>query len=148
MYQAYQLLDGETLEDVALRLDLEVESLRSLNSISDFRDNSYIVIPSQLTQPNFNSYVVKKGDNIYQIAQQNSIDYKDLLKLNGLDEDDYIYPNQEILVPKKDIGIYITNDNDTISLVSKHFNTTSSEILRQNPNLYLESDQLIIYKKG
>lgn len=95
----------------------------------------------------FDYYTVKKGDNLYEIARKNDIEVNDLLLINGLKKDDYIYPNQEILIPKKEYKIIITKDNDTINSVSKKLNISALELLKQNNTLYLLPEQLIIYRK-
>ena len=58
----------------------------------------------------FDKYIVKKGDNLYQIAMKNNINYKLLAQLNGLNTNDYIYPNQTILVPNKGTKLYFVKD--------------------------------------
>lgn len=95
----------------------------------------------------FEYYVVKKGDNLYDIARKNNIDVNDLLLINGLKKDDYIYPDQKILVPKSNYKIIITKDNDTFSSISKRLNIPVSDLINQNSNLYLIPEQLIVYRK-
>ena len=62
-------------------------------------------------------------------------------------KDDYIYENQQIMVPKEGVDIYITKEGDTLREVSKGMNAKLNLLLYQNPNLYLQSDQIIIYKE-
>ena len=73
---------------------------------------------------------------------------RDLEKINGLEEDDYIYPNQEILIPKQGVGIYVTVDNETLEDISKKIGIRPEVIMDQNDKLYLLPDQLIVYKKS
>lgn len=94
----------------------------------------------------FDYYIVKKGDNLYEIARKNNIDVNDLLLINGLEKDDYIYPDQKILIPKSNYKIIITKDNDTIDSISKRLNIPASDLIKQN-NLYLVPEQLIVYRK-
>lgn len=102
---------------------------------------------SNLSDDYFDYYVVKKGDNLYDIARKNNIDVNDLLLINGLKKDDYIYPDQKILVPKSNYKIIITKDNDTFSSISKRLNIPVSDLINQNSNLYLIPEQLIVYRK-
>jgi LysM repeat protein len=44
-------------------------------------------------------YTVKQGDNPYRIGQNFNTDYKWILAMNNLDKDDFIYPNQQLLIP-------------------------------------------------
>ena len=113
MYQVYKLMMGETIEDVANKLGIDVEYLKSLNSDLN---NLYIVIPSN-DDSMFTRYVVKKGDTIYDIARISNIEPSVLLRLNGLNNSDIIYPNQEILIPNEGVNVYITEENDTIGKI-------------------------------
>lgn len=118
----------------------EIFSSENLNNMSP----SY---KSSLDNSFFDYYIVKKGDNLYEIAKKNNIDVDDLLLINGLDKSDYIYPDQEILIPKNNYKVLITKDNDTINSISKKLNMSISELINQNSNLFLEPNQLIVYRK-
>ena len=99
-----------------------------------------------LSQDFFDIYKVEKGDSLYKIAKEYNINPTLLSSLNGLNIDDYIYPDQEILVPKKGYLYYITVDGDTIDLVSDKFSLNIDEILSEN-TIYLLPGQLLIHKK-
>ena len=71
-----------------------------------------------------------------------------LAELNGLDLDDYIYPGQMILIPKKEISYYITKEGDTIKTVSQIFDTSEYNLLDENQTLYLQSGQMIYHKRN
>jgi LysM repeat protein len=70
-----------------------------------------------------------------------------LIKLNGLDKDDYIYPGQEILIPNENVRIYITEEGSTLRDAASKLGDDVNSILMQNDTIYLQPDQLIIYKK-
>lgn len=145
MYQVYQVLLGETIESIAKKIGLPVDELRRLNGIGDnaiIKEGSYIIIPKNMINNdnmNYKTYIVKQGDNMYQIARDNNIDFKTLLKINGLKENDYIYPNQEIIIPNR--NTYVTNNNDTVMDVMTKLNIKEDKI----GNLYLQEDQIIFY---
>lgn len=141
MYQVYKLMMGETIEDVANKLGIDVEYLKSLNSDLN---NLYIVIPSN-NDTMFTRYVVKKGDTIYDIARISNIEPSVLLRLNGLNNSDIIYPNQEILIPNEGVNVYITEENDTIGKILDNTGNSIEDIIKNNPNLYLMQDQVVIY---
>ena len=94
----------------------------------------------------FNYYTIEKGDNLYAIAMKNNTNVKNLLLINGLNENDYIYPGQEILVPNEGVNIYVT-ENDTLRDVASKLGLSEEEIIKQNETLYLLPEQIIIYKK-
>lgn len=92
-------------------------------------------------------YVIQSGDTLYKIAREFNVNPKLLAELNGIKQDDYIYPNQTIVVPKKGVQYYITKDDDTLKNVSSIFNTSESKIVEQNKSIYLLPGQMIFYKE-
>lgn len=84
---------------------------------------------------------------MYQIAKKYDVDVDKLLKLNGIDKDEYIYPNEEILVPRKDVNFYITKEGDTLASAAEILETNPAALLFQNETIYLLPDQLLVYKK-
>lgn len=148
MYRVYQVINGDTIQNIADRFNMTADELISLNGLmEEVRPGELLVVP-QGRDSVFEVYVVQSGDNVYEIARRYNVDFNDLLRLNGLDEDDYIYPNQELLVPKQGVSIYITEDEQTLKEVSDRLGITPYEIIDQNETIYLLPDQLIIYKKS
>lgn len=138
MYKIYQVLANETLDDIAKKFNTTKEELIKLNGNISNLIGSYLIVPNN---SQYQTYIVKEGDNIYKIASEHNIDYATLLKINGLDADDYIYPNQQILLPTK--KMYITNDGDTIDTILKKLDVTVDQIDNLD-ELKLESDQTVI----
>ena len=151
MYKIYQVEIGETLNTIANKVGSDVNTLRQLNGFSsDFQvePNMYIIVPSPLPTQDmglYQTYIVKKGDNMYDIAQTYQVDYQTLLRLNGLNENEYIYPDQEIIIPRKGVQMYVTEEYDTINSLTNKMNIPLQNILNQN--LYLIEDQIVIYKE-
>lgn len=102
---------------------------------------------NMLENPFYYSYEIKKGDSLYQISKNYNVNTQLLAQLNGLNLDDYIYPGQTILIPKKDVSYYITKDGDTLKNVSEIFNVSEQNIINQNKTIYLSSGQMIFYKR-
>lgn len=97
--------------------------------------------------PFYTTYEIKKGDTLYKISKEFNVNTKLLATLNGLDEEDYIYPEQIILIPKKNVSYYITKDGDTLSNVSEIFGVNEIDLIKQNKTIYLSSEQMIYYKR-
>ena len=100
-----------------------------------------------IDNPFYNSYEIKKGDTLYQISKEYNVNTKLLAELNGLNLDDYIYPGQTILIPKKNVSYYITKDGDTLNELSGVFEKDLSDIVNQNETIYLLPGQMIYHKK-
>lgn len=148
MYSIYQIQVGDTLDTIANKVGTTKQVLLTINGITDSNliPGNFIVIPMSVNLP-FTTYVVKKGDNIYEIAKNYGVEYETLLEINGLGKDDYIYPNQEIIIPNKDFNIYVTKENDSLALVAQKLGAEQTDIIRDNATIYLLPEQLILYKK-
>ena len=149
MYSVYQVMAGEDLEDVALQVGVSAEELMMINGLtSGVIPGEYVVIPNKMGENMyFRKYTIQKGDTIYSIAREYGISSKNLLRLNGLNENDTIYPGDMILVPKDGTIFYITGMDDTLNDVSSKMGITPNDMGRSNPTIYLTNDQLIVYKK-
>ena len=151
MYSVYQVQSGDTLASVASKFGVSPEMLSNLNGImvgSILTPGEVIVVPNKvLENPYFREYTVKKGDNIYEIAKSNNINPSQLLRLNGLNDTDIIYPGQKIMLPRKDVSFYITLENDTFDDLLRFFKVDANELVKENGTIYLVNDQLIVHKK-
>lgn len=138
MYKIYQV-GNETLNDIAAKFNTTIEALEKLNGIQSVIPGSYIIIPNTESS-DYTTYIVKPGDNLYVIARAYQVDYPTLLKINGLDENDYIYPDQKIMIPNS--KIYVTNEQEKISDILNNLNIKLDDI-KNLEDLYLVKDQII-----
>jgi hypothetical protein len=67
--------------------------------------------------------------------------------LNGLNMDDYIYPNQVLLLPVGNYSYYITKDGDTLDLVSDLFKKSKDQLIKENETIYLLAGQVLVSKR-
>lgn len=142
--------EGENVVDIARIYGVRVIDLVDANNL----DSSLILTPGMelvipITIPSgFNYYIVKKGDNLFQISQKYGLTAKQLADLNGLELTEYIYPEQKLLVPKEETAVYISKEGDRLTDLANNLNLTKEEIIYYNPNLYLLPDQIIAYRKS
>lgn len=147
MYHIYQIASNDTLDSIANYFQTTVEQLKKINGIQGnvmLKQGGFLIVPT----PNhlyLKTYIVNKGDTIHKIAKEQNIDYNMLLKLNGLDEQDYIYPNQEILIPTENIKIYQIKQGDSIASVKSITGLDIDQIKTPSGQIYLEKDQIIFY---
>lgn len=150
MFRIYTVQTGDTVDSIASKLGINPDFLRAINGLTannTLKENDQIIVPYK-EDVWYDTYKIKQGDNMYQIAQKFNVSLDDLLLLNGLNKTDYVYPNQEILVPKPEIGIYITKEGDSIEEVGKKLNIPTADMLIKNRTIYLVPDQLILYQKN
>lgn len=98
------------------------------------------------SQNYFEYYTIKKGDTMYEVAKRYNINPELLASLNGINLNDYIYPEQIILIPKSNYSYYITKSGDTLDGVSKIFGITKEELMEANNVIYLLDGQLLVNK--
>lgn len=149
MFESYKLQKGENLYTVAEKFHTSVKTLQDINNIyyvDDVREDMEIVIPKE-SKDYFNYYVVEQGDSLYKIARKYNINPELLASLNGLNMSDYIYPNQQLLIPKNGYSYYITAEGDTIDEVIRIFNSNKDKFLDENKTIYLMAGQLLVNKK-
>ena len=149
MYKIYQVEYGDTISAVANKSNTTIENIKKINGISKDSDlvvGSLIIVPKENNNL-FDKYKIKQGDSIYSIAKTYNIDPNTLLMLNGLNKDEYIYPNQEIIIPMDDVSVYITKPGDTIGVIIKNLGIDANILNKQNDKIFVLEDQLIISKK-
>lgn len=145
----YIVEKGDTIQSVANKFNIKVSDLIKEN---DLQNNYYLVpgleliIPTTSDNSAFEYYTVQKGDNLYQISKKYNITSEMLANINGLEINEYIFPEQKILVPKEGVLVYITKEGDTLNLVSDELKIPRESILLYNENIYLLPEQLIAYR--
>jgi len=146
MYKVYQIKMGDTLDSIAAMFNMTKDEIIKLNGIDQLIVGMPIVVLNNKDQNWYDKYIVQQGDTLYNIALANNIALGDLVAINGLDKDSYIYPNQEIIIPKQEYQIYVTKENDNILEVLKKMDTNFTKLTSLNPEILLKEDQLLINK--
>ena len=149
MYKIYQVEYGDTIESIATKTGTtpnNIKNINGLNSNSDLVVGSLIIVPKEENQL-FENYTVKRGDSIYSIAKTYNVDPSTLLLLNGLNKDDYIYPNQNITVPKNGVVVYVTREGDTVGGIINNLGIDANTFNRENERIFVIEDQLVVHKK-
>ena len=146
----YIVEQGDTIESIGRKYNIPVIEIIKANNL---RPPYLLTIGQSLTIPTnlyniFNYYVVKKGDTLYSIAENESTTVDLIAGVNGINPNDYIYEGQTILIPKQDVELYITKTGDTIDTLSQHFSADSIDVIYSNNDIYLLPGQLIIYRKA
>ena len=146
MYDTYVIEKNDTIDIISSKYKTSPEVLYQLNGyVLNLVPGDTIVVP-RVTSNYFDYYTVNKGDTLFKIAADNNLDVSLLAQLNGINQTDYIYPNQTLLVPKAGSILYITGVGDTLLEVAKGFNVSMDKLISQNDNIYLQPEQLIVYK--
>ncbi len=150
----YKVKEGDTLEKIAKKEGIDINSLKSANRGIDERKliaGKTICIPIKNTQKTgiekYAIYEVKRGDNIQKIADSFGIDVKTLREFNNL-KDDRLVEGQKIKIPAKasttkkkeetareDYEIYTVKRGGRLEHVSKITGVPLEDLRRLNPEL-------------
>lgn len=148
MFDRYQIKKGDTLKSIAEQFQTTEEMITDVNNIFDpnlLRAGMDIIVPKG-KENYFGYYIIKKGDSLYKIAMQYNINPELLAALNGLNMDDFIYPGQEIMIPKSGYSYYITKEGDTLDTVADRFKVNRNTLLAYNDIIYMLPGQLLVNK--
>lgn len=149
MYRIYQVEYGDTIDIIASKTGTTANNIKNINGFDNDNDlvvGSLIIVPKGDNQF-FQTYIVKQGDSIYSIARSLGVDPDTVLLLNGLNKNDYIYPNQEITVPINDVAVYITREGDTVDAIINNLGIDANTFNRENERIFVVEDQLVVHKK-
>lgn len=147
--ETYIVQEGDSIVSIARKYGVRIVDLVDANNLG----NSYFLTPGleliiPITTPSgLTFYTIQKGDNLYQISQKYGLTAKELADLNGLEIDEYIYPDQKLIVPQAGFSFYITREGDRLNDLANNLNVTREDLVLQNPNMYLLPDQIITYRK-
>ena len=146
MFDTYIANESDTIDSIANKFNTTKNIIELLNG-NDLviKDGTNILIP-KVTNKYFDFYKINNGDTLSKIANDNMINPTLLAELNGINIDDYIYPNQVLIIPKAGSILYFTAEGDTLNELAEGLKTTPSELIKQNKKIYLQPEQLIVYK--
>ena len=143
MYSIYEVKQNDTLDRKANDLNITKEQLIEINGdLKNIMQGQLIIVP---TKSNYTIYTVKRGDTLYNIAKKYNIDVKSIMLFNGLKENEFLYPNQQLMIPYE--NIYVTDENDSLLDLIKKLNVTLEDFVNMNNKIYLQKDQILYYKK-
>ena len=148
MYEIYTVKFGDNINTILNKYGITMDDLVKLNGIidlNDLKEGMQIIVPNVEDNNIYQYYTVEKGDTIYGIAKRFDIDSNLLTKINGLEDNDYIYPNQTLIVPKDGVDIYLTNKNDTINSILDRLNITMEDLVKKNKEIYLKEEQILVF---
>ena len=126
-----------------------------VKAVSDYIGVNYIPIEE------LDTYIVKKGDTLWNIAKKNNLTVEELKRYNNLNNN-LLYIGQELKLPIKEDNIieegniYEVKKGDTLYSIAKNNNTTVdklkevnslvSDILTIGTNLLIPVSDIIIHK--
>ena len=144
----YIVKKGDTLYGIARKFGLTVTELKKINNLTSNSLSIGQVLKVTKSTSNIdsnNTYIVKKGDSLYSIAQKYNTDVDALKRLNNLTSNT-LSINQVLKIPEQNQTnqVYTVVKGDNLYGIARKFNTTVAAIKQLNN---LESDNLSIGQK-
>lgn len=135
---SYVVKKGDTLWAIARKFNTTVDNLKKLNNLSSnnlkigqiLKINTTNDAQDSTNESFFIKYTVKKGDNLYSIANKYNTTVDEIKKLNNLTSN-IIQINQILKIPNNYIT-YVVKKGDTLYSIAKKYNTTVANIKKLN----------------
>jgi len=139
---------GDSLYSISRRYNLTVDELKRLNNLTSntLTIGQRLLIQGTPSTPiTGNTYVVKSGDSLYQIARNYGVTVDALKQVNNL-TNDLLSIGQVLKIPATDTNtnVYTVKRGDNLYAIAKEFNTTVNDIMKVNN---LSTNQLSIGQK-
>mgnify|MGYP001436874129 CR=1 FL=1 len=171
----YVVRSGDTVSDIARAFRVSPDLIRRLNNLgrssrifvgqrlkvrADADQQSRVTPPKKTNKPSgkstpsVTSYVVKRGDSLWDIARRFGTTPEALKVLNGLNSRSRIYPGQKLLINSLEAGrssykTYKVRRGDTIYGIAGQFNTTKTQLVSwnqlDNPEILHVGQKIRIY---
>ena len=133
----YTVKAGDTLYGIANKYSLSVDELKNMNNL---KNNNLSVGQKLLVSgtgemvddsTDYDTYVVKSGDNLYAIARKYNTTVDKLKDINNLSSN-LLSIGQKLLVPKTSVKRYVVKTGDNLYKIAGEFNTTVTDIINLN----------------
>lgn len=136
-YDTYAVKSGDTLYQIANRYGTSVTELMNINNLSTniLTLGQRLLIPKTTNGTPSNNeitYVVKSGDNLYDIANKYGISVNELKNYNNLTSN-LLSIGQTLRIPTASEGVtYVVKSGDNLYSIANQYGTTVDEIKRKN----------------
>ena len=131
----YTVKSGDSLWSIAKKNNVSVSELKEANGLSSnsLSIGQVLKIPQKQEIPKDDTdlYIVKKGDSLYKIAQNNNTTVNELIKLNSLTSTD-LSIGQVLKLPTKVFNTYVVKSGDSLYKIAQNNNTTVNELKQLN----------------
>ena len=113
----YTVKSGDSLWSIAKKNNVSVSELKEANGLTGnyLSIGDVLKIPTKKTieEVDTNIYIIKKGDNLYKIAQNYNTTVSELIKLNNLTNTN-LSIGQNLKIPTKTFNVYVVKSGDNL----------------------------------
>ena len=157
----YVVKRGDSLWSIAAKYATTVNELKALNNLSsnNLQIGQVLKVPTNTVSVESNTYTVKSGDSLWNIANKYGTTVNNLKKLNNLTSD-FLQIGQVLRVPSSESGVqggttnnnqtYIVKNGDSLWKIANTFGTTVNNIKSLNGliNDNLSIGQILLIPKS
>ena len=133
----YTVKSGDSLWSIAKKNNVSVNELKEANGLTSnaLSIGQVLKIPKEVEEPEVdtNTYIVKKGDSLYKIAQNNNTTVSELIELNNLTSTN-LSIGQRLKLPTQVFNTYVVKSGDSLYKIARENNTTV-DVLKDINNL-------------
>ena len=133
----YTVKSGDSLWSIAKKNNVSVNELKEANGLTSnaLSIGQVLKIPKEIEEPEVdtNTYIVKKGDSLYKIAQNNNTTVSELIELNNLTSTN-LSIGQRLKLPTQIFNTYVVKSGDSLYKIARENNTTV-DVLKDINNL-------------
>lgn len=138
----YTVKKGDSLYQIALKYDTTVDKIKKINNLTNnsLSIGQILQIPEkedEIDNTKTNTYTVKKGDSLYQIAIKYNTTVDELKKINNL-KSNILSIGQKITLPTKissetnQYNYYTVQKGDSLYQIALKYNITTNELKKIN----------------
>ena len=133
----YTVKSGDTLYKIAERYNTTVTDIMALNNLktSILSIGQVLKIPQKSTTlpstSNYIEYVVKRGDNLYSIANKYGTTVSEIKNLNNLSTNN-LSIGQTLKIPSDGQTTYVVKSGDNLYSIAAKYNTSVNAIKQKN----------------
>lgn len=131
----HTVVSGDSLYKIAQKYNTTVDEIKRLNNLtSDLLSIGQVLKVPEKEITVENSYIVKSGDSLYKIAQNNNTTVSELMNLNNLSSTE-LSIGQVLKLPTSSSGsysTYVVKSGDSLYKIAQNNNTTIDEIKKLN----------------
>ena len=159
----YVVKKGDTLSKIAKLYGTTVNEIARINKIK----NVNLIYPGQVLEiilksnnieqtQNTITYIIKRGDNLWNIARKYGVSVNDIVKWNNIKNKNLIYAGNRLIIYTNNQNNsnnnqinYIVKRGDTLSAIALKYNTTVNRLVQingiKNKNLIYVGQIIKIY---
>ena len=152
----YVVKKGDTLSKIAKLYGTTVNEIAGINKIK----NVNLIYPGQVLEiilksnniehtQNTITYIIKRGDNLWNIARKYGVSVNDIVKWNNIKNKNLIYAGNRLIIYTNNQTNYIVKRGDTLSAIALKYNTTVNRLVQingiKNKNLIYVGQIIKIY---